>query len=492
MAKFTLDEIKNVIGGNRIAKTEEKIYDTAVEITDVSTDTRTIAKGDIFFALTGENFNGNEYAAKAIELGASAVVVTDAGYIPEGGIGIVVPDTKTALTDLANHYRVRLGASGCKVVGITGSVGKTSTRKLIRDVLATGYKVHATTANNNNEIGMSKAILSAPSDTEILVLEMGMRALGEISFLTKIALPDFAVITNTGYSHIGILGSRENIIKAKFEITEGLADGGVLAVNGDDPMLYEYASTKVPFGKMVTGVAVKPGEDICTSCPMFIRAANIESAKDSVSFDSVIETSEVTREFITGLKISQHGDAPIRNVLFALYLAYSFNLGRTEESKEAIRKVVSDFSAGAGRGLVTKTSKYLIVNDAYNASPESMALAFENFRYQSEGSRAVLALGGILELGDYAPVLHEMVGKNCAKYGFDRVFVTGDNADDFIKGAHSIDMRLEIIKCSDTEDMRRRLEEYVKPGDSILFKASHYFKLEELAKYFIEKGNEVK
>ena len=489
MGKFTLDEIKNVLGVERISRLPDPVYNTAVEIADVSTDTRTIGKGDIFFALTGENFNGNEYAAKAIELGAACVVVNNASYIPEGGIGFVVPDTARALADIAKHYRIKLGQSGCKVIGITGSVGKTSTRNLVRDVLKTGYKVHATTANNNNEIGMSKAILSAPSDTEILILEMGMRALGEISYLTNIALPDLALITNTGYSHIGRLGSRENIIKAKFEIAEGLADGGVLAVNGDDPMLYEYAASKIPFGKMVTGVAVKPGEDICPTCPMFIRADQVSENDEGTSFGSVIEKQDSTESFISGISIRQHGDAAIRNILFALYCAYHFGLGRSEESVDAIRKAISDFSAGAGRGLATDTGRYLIVNDAYNASPESMAAAFENFKYQSKGRRAVLALGGILELGDYAPVLHEMVGKNCAKYGFDRIFVTGDNADDFIKGAHSIDISLTVIKCADTEDMRRRLEEYLKPGDAVLFKASHSFGLEKLCEYFIGKDN---
>ena len=491
MAKFTLDEIKNVLGAERISKTKDKIYDTNVEITDVSTDTRTIGKGDIFFALKGENFNGDEYAAMAIEAGAAAVVVSNASYIPEGGIGIVVEDTSDALARLAKHYRLRLGLGGCKVIGITGSVGKTSTRNLIRDVLATGYKVHATTANNNNEIGMSKAILSAPADTEILILEMGMRALGEISYLTNIALPDLAVITNTGYSHIGRLGSRENIIKAKFEIAEGLTDGGILAVNGDDPQLFEYAISNLPLGKMVVGITSKLSDDNPYSA-WFMKSSLVVTDDEGTTFDSCIASPESSSDFISGIRISQHGDAAVSNVLFALYCAYHFGLGRDDDSKDLIRSAISDFSQGAGRGLATETDKYLIINDAYNASPESMATAFENFKYQSRGRRGVMALGGVLELGDYAPVLHEMIGKNCARYDVDRVFVTGDNADDFIRGAHSINMSLEIIKCSDTEDMRRRLEEYLKPGDCVLFKGSHSFGLEKLADYFIEKGNESK
>ena len=142
-----------------------------------------------------------------------------------------------------------------------------------------------------------------------------------------------------------------------------------------------------------------------------------------------------------------------------------------------------------GRGAITETAKYLIMNDAYNASPESMENAFLNFYKKTKGHRRVLALGGMLELGKQAPGLHEMTGKACASYDFDRVFVTGDNADDFIKGAHMVNMKLEIVKCKDTEDVERRLEDYVRDGDAILFKASHSFGFEKVAKSFIEKGN---
>ena len=142
-----------------------------------------------------------------------------------------------------------------------------------------------------------------------------------------------------------------------------------------------------------------------------------------------------------------------------------------------------------GRGAITETKRYLVMNDAYNASPESMENAFLNFSKKAKGHRKVLALGGMLELGKFAPGLHELTGKSCASYDFDRVFITGENADDFIKGAHMINMKLEIVKCKDTEDVKRRLEDYVRDGDALLFKASHSFGFEIVAKSFIEKGN---
>ena len=142
-----------------------------------------------------------------------------------------------------------------------------------------------------------------------------------------------------------------------------------------------------------------------------------------------------------------------------------------------------------GRGAITETAKYMVMNDAYNASPESMSNAFLNFYKKAEGRRKVLALGGMLELGDAASGLHELTGKDCASYAFDRVFVTGENSDDFIRGAHMINMKLEIVKCKDTEEVKKRLEDYVRDGDALLFKASHSFGFEDVAKYFIAKGN---
>ncbi len=485
---FTLDEVKHAVNGERVSKTIDRVNETSVIISGVSTDTRTIKPGDIFFGIRGDSFNGCEYAAKALEDGACCVVVDDEKYIPEGGIGIVVDNTVTALGLLARHYRFNLNA---KVIAITGSVGKTSTRNLIAAVLATGRRVHSTKANNNNEIGMSMTILNAPEFTEVIVLEMGMRGFGEISYLTKIACPDIAVITNIGYSHIGRLGSRDNIMKAKMEITEGLTDGGILAVNADDIKLFEYAKKTLTINNLIAAVTVDEddNESKTINCPVLIRAHNLRSSGNGIDFDVHFKKVSSSADSKLPFHVDSHSEHSVRNVLFALFGAYMCGLYETSESQETIRKVIAEQSADSGRGAVTLTDKYLIVNDAYNAAPESMGSAFRNFSYQAAGRRAVLALGGMLELGDFATGLHEMVGKDCAQYHFDRIFVTGDNADDFIRGAHMIDMGLSIVKCANTEDVERNLGEYVKPGDAILFKASHSFGFEKLAERFIARGN---
>ena len=171
---FTLEEVKKAVGGKLVSKTDAVVFPTSIEVNGVSTDTRTIKEGDLFIALKGENFNGNDFLGKAIELGACALLTDDENAVPDGAVAVIVEDTVHALGLLANHYRFKLG---CKVIAVTGSVGKTSTRIMITEVLKTGLKVHSTSANNNNEIGMSRTILSAPEDSEVIVVEMGMRGL---------------------------------------------------------------------------------------------------------------------------------------------------------------------------------------------------------------------------------------------------------------------------------------------------------------------------
>ncbi len=479
---FTLDEAVRTTGGKLAAKASGPVQAGSVIITGVSTDTRTVADGNLFVGIRGENFNGCEYASQAIDKGASCVVVDDESYIPEGGIGIVVGNTIDALGALARAYRFKLGA---KVIAVTGSVGKTSTRNMIADVLRTGLKVHSTSANNNNEIGMSRTILEAPEDTQVMVLEMGMRALGEISYLTAIARPDIAVITNVGYSHIGRLGSRENIMKAKMEIAEGLTDGGILAVNADDDSLLGYAIDNLSGGKVIAAVSAEGGTDISV-CPLSVSAEDLTEDEEGMSFG--------VRSNIDGDKydpddrfiVPHHGAFAVRNALFALFCAYSCGLKDSAEIKD----VIARSGLGEGRGKITLTEKYLIVNDAYNAAPESMENAFRSFSWTARGRRKIAVLGGMLELGDYAAELHEMTGRSCAKYGFDIILVTGENAGDFIRGAREADAGLDITQCPDTQAVGAELERIIKPGDAVLFKASHSFGFEALAKTFTEKGNE--
>ena len=481
---FTLEEAKKAMGGKVVSKTGSIVFTTSINVKGVSTDTRTINEGDLFIALKGDNFNGNDFLEKAVKLGACALVTDDENAVPEGAIAIIVDDTVRALGLLANHYRFKLG---CKVIAVTGSVGKTSTRTMITEVLKTGLKVHSTEKNNNNEIGMSKTILSAPEDSEVIVVEMGMRGLGQISYLTNIARPDIAIITNIGYSHIEILENKDNIMKAKMEICEGLTDGGIVAVNSDDRKLFDYCVKELTINNFIAGIQVNSEDDL--PCPLIVSATDVKETETGMSFGVKLKRMGQDSEFSIPLSIGMYGEPAIRNALFAIFCAYMTGITRTAENQRKIADAICNRSAMDGRGAITETKRYLVMNDAYNASPESMENAFLNFSKKAKGHRKVLALGGMLELGKFAPGLHELTGKSCASYDFDRVFITGENADDFIKGAHMINMKLEIVKCKDTEDVKRRLEDYVRDGDALLFKASHSFGFEIVAKSFIEKGN---
>lgn len=481
---FTLEEVKKAIGGRLISKTDEIVFASLIEVKGVSTDTRTIKEGELFIALKGENFDGNDYLAKAFELGACALVTNDEKMVPDGANAIIVEDTVKALGLLANHYRFKLG---CKVIAVTGSVGKTSTRTMIAEVLKTGLKVHSTVRNLNNEIGLAQSILSAPEDSDVIVVEMGMRGPGQISYLTKIARPDIAIITNIGYSHIGILESKDAILNAKMEITEGLTDGGIIAINSDDRKLFDHCVKVLTINNFIAGIQVSSDDDL--PCPIIISATDVKETETGMSFGAKLKRMGEDSEFSVPLSVGMYGEPAIRNALFAIFCAYMIGITKTPENQKKIAEVISTKSAVDGRGAITETAKYFIMNDAYNASPESMENAFLNFYKKAKGHRKVLALGGMLELGKFAPGLHELTGKACASYDFDRVFVTGENADEFIKGAHMVNMKLEIVKCKDTEDVQRRLEDYVRDGDAILFKASHSFGFEEVAKSFIEKGN---
>ena len=349
---FTLEEVKKAVGGKLVSKTDAIVFATAINVSGVSTDTRTINEGELFIALQGENFDGNKFIAKAIELGACAVVTNDEEAVPDGAIAIIVDDTIKALGLLANHYRFKLG---CKVIAITGSVGKTSTRTMITEVLKTGLKVHSTVANNNNEIGMSKTILSAPEDSEVIIVEMGMRGEGQISYLTKIARPDIAIITNVGYSHIGILGSKEAILKAKMEICEGLTDGGIIAVNADDRRLFDHCVKELPINNFIAGIMAGSEDDL--PCPLVISATDVKETDSGMSFHAVLRRMDERSEFQVPLNVGMYGQSCIRNALFAIFCAYITGITSSSEIQKKIAEVISNRSAMDGRGAITETKK---------------------------------------------------------------------------------------------------------------------------------------
>lgn len=476
---FSLDEVASAVNGDVVNR--KGYLGGTVFVTGVSTDTRTIEEGNLYIALKGEKFDGHDYCEMAVEKNACAVVVDNIRSVPDGAIGIVVKDTLVALGDLARHYRFKLGA---KVIAITGSVGKTTTREMVRVALEASMKVTSSQKNYNNEIGLPKAILSAPKGTQVLLLEMGMRALGEIEYLTKIAHPDIAIITNVGYSHIGILGSRENIRTAKTEIIKGLTDQGILIVNGDDNFLFDYVRNIIPLNNGLAAIfASNKVPDKVTNCPLCVNAVNIKE-NNGMDFDvSMSVNGAVTDK--QKMHIGLGGEHNVHNACFAFACAKLVGADMT-----LAVKALSEYTPMDGRGKTYYGKKYTIINDAYNASPESMAAAFANLDSTNPGSRKIAVLGGMRELGDNAPALHEKTGEACGQYRFDKIIVTGEDKDSFIKGLKSVRSDADITVCADTEEVKKKAHEIIRTGDTVLFKASNAFRFEDLAREFIDNDED--
>ncbi|MCR5804001.1 MAG: UDP-N-acetylmuramoyl-tripeptide--D-alanyl-D-alanine ligase [Clostridia bacterium] len=474
---FSLEEIISAVNGKLIIGSDCKMNEP-VFVSGVSKDTRTIEPGQMYVALVGENFDGHSFCNMALEKGASLLLVSDISYLPTKCLAVLVDDTRVALGLLARHYRFKIGA---KVIAVTGSVGKTSTREMIAAGLDKSFKVYSTKANLNNDIGLPMTILSAPIDTEVLVLEMGMRLRGEISYLTSIACPDIAVITNIGFSHIERLGSQKEILLAKFEITEGLVAGGVLALNGDDKFLADYALENITIANLVASSNIT--KDVSpNNYGICVKAENIAISPSKTSFDIDIKTSKTT-QIIKDVIVNAPGVHHVRNATFAFICAAALNA-----DFEKVKEGIASYEPMAGRGAVLEGDKITVIDDAYNAAPESMELSFSNLDIIGKG-RKIAVLGGMLELGDYAPMLHEKVGKSAGSYNFDKIFLMGDNKDDFVSGLLSEDKDSCYEVFDNISDLEKSLREYITDGDTILFKASNAFGFQKLARTISEELN---
>ena len=474
---FSLEEIISAVNGRLIIGSDRRM-DEPVAVTGVSKDTRTIKPGEMYVALVGDNFDGHSFCSMALEKGASLLLVSDISYLPTKSLAILVDDTKVALGLLARHYRFKIGA---KVIAVTGSVGKTSTREMIASGLRKAFKVYSTKNNLNNDIGLPMTILSAPADTEVLILEMGMRLRGEISYLTSIACPDIAIITNVGFCHIERLGSQKEILKAKFEITEGLVAGGVLAVNGDDQFLTDYALENITIANLIACANITRELSV-SNFGICVKACNISISADDTVFDIKIMTNKTTID-IKDVKVMSPGIHNVRNALFAFICAAALNA-----DFDKVKEGLGTYQLMGGRGAILTGSKITVIDDAYNAAPESMELAFANLDIIAK-SRKICVLGGMLELGDYARDLHNQIGRNAGTYHFDKFFVMGDQKADFIEGLKMTDPKADVSVFENISDLEESLREYVKDGDTILFKASNAFHFEDLAKKIYEELN---
>ncbi len=421
------------------------------------TDTRTLEPGSLFFAIRGERFDGHQFLEQAFEKGAS-VVVSEIPFTPPPGCAVIlVEDTVKALGDLARNY---LKAHRIPVVGITGSVGKTTTKEMIAQILSTQYRVHKTMGNFNNHIGLPLSVLKLTSEHTAAVFEMGMSGLGEIEYLSGIVRPDIGVITNIGISHIERLGSRQNILRAKLEICKGMDEGGKLVLNGDDELL---SGLEGLLPMPVTFYGINEGNSL--------YAYGIESLGESgVRFTVKLRNEDVE------ILLQVPGIHNVSNALAAI--ACGLEMGITNEN---IQKGLASYSQEKMRMNITQYNDIKVINDAYNAAPASSEAALAVLREISAGRRSIAVLGDMLELGDYAAQAHRQVGSFAAHQRIDHIFAVGELAKEYIHGAVNAGMPEENTRhFHDGEAVADYLKDFLLSGDVILFKGSRGMKLDKV------------
>lgn len=450
MKSITLGEIAKAVSGDFAGNCD-------IKINSITTDTRKITKGCLFVPLKGEKFDGHDFISQAFEKGAVCCLSHKNDI---GGNVIYVKDTKKALGDIARYYR---GLFNIKVCGITGSVGKTTTKDMIYSVLSQKYRTIKTQGNFNNDIGLPLTVFNIEEDTEAAVIEMGMNNFGEISYLTKIACPDVAVITNVGVSHIENLGSREGILKAKCEIFEGLPKNGTAILNADNDMLVTLMG-KTTHKTIWFGIENR--KDLFAEN---IETKGIEGVKCTICANGT--------KF--DVNIGVPGDHMVLNALAAAAVGFEFGL-----SCEEIKAGIESFVPTGMRMEITKTKNNItVINDAYNANPVSMKAAIDVL-LRADGEKTAV-LGDMFELGDFGPKLHFEVGQYAAEKGIDNIICIGSISKNMYDGALS--KNGHAVYFEDTDSFFKNGFELVSKADTtVLVKASHSMQFEKIAEKIAE------
>ncbi|CAJ0600692.1 unnamed protein product [Cylicocyclus nassatus] len=417
MASFTLEEIIKATGGKVLEQVK-------AEFTDVVTDTRKLAEGVLFVALKGERFNGEVFAGEALRRAAS--------------------DTQTAYQQIAAFHRKRFDIP---VITITGSNGKTTTKDLTASVLGAKMKVLKTQANFNNEIGLPLTLLQLDEQHEAAVVEVGMRGLGQIAALAPVAAPNIGIVTNVGETHMELLGSMENIAKAKAELVEVIPSGGVVILNADNPYTAAMDAKCQPDVKVVT-FGIEQAADI--------KASDIESLGKETKFKCALEKNGEAHEFV----LPMAGRHNVYNALAAIAAGVVMGL-----NAEEIQTGLSQLEMSKMRFEYKQIGKYAVINDAYNASPMSMKAALDTISEVAKG-RSVAVLGDMLELGDNEAELHRQVGRLVPESGVAVLIAYGKLGEEIAAGAKEKGMT-EVYNAHSHEEAAELLHKLLHDGDTI-------------------------
>ncbi len=425
------------------------------EILSICTDSRKITEGCLFIALVGERFDGHSFVASALEQGAAAAVCSKP-VVADGEV-LLVEDTGRAFMLLAAYYR---SLFSIPVVGVTGSVGKTTTKEMVYAVLSEKYNTLKNEGNLNNEIGLPTTVFRMNADYEAAILEMGMSAFGEISRLSQVAQPNIGIISKIGVSHIEHLGSREGILKAKLEILDGLKPGAPLVINGDDDLL----STVELTDRRVIRFGIENSR-----CDYL--ATDIKQGDKETSFTVVFAGKA---QAVTIPTVGIHN---VYNALSAF--AVGIYLG---VSPEQAAQGLSKYVTSGMRQRVSDFGGITVVEDCYNASPDSMRAAVQVLKGMNAKTKA-LVFGDMLELGEISADAHREIGTLAARCGIDRLYTYGDMAALAAETASANGIAF-ARSFNDKAELAAQLKKDICTGDAVLFKASRGMKLEEVINAF--------
>ncbi|WP_461811109.1 UDP-N-acetylmuramoyl-tripeptide--D-alanyl-D-alanine ligase [Faecalimonas sp.] len=442
MKYMSLQEIATACGGTYFGDKNK----LSLEVNGVAIDSRKVEKDFLFVAIKGARVDGHNFIPQVMENGAlCALSEKDLGDVPFSYI--LVKSCEQALKDIAEHYRLALDI---KVVGITGSVGKTSTKEMIASVLEQKYSVLKTEGNFNNEIGLPLTIFNIRKEHEVAVLEMGINEFGEMHRLAKVARPDICVITNIGICHLENLINRDGVLRAKTEMFDFMREGGQILLNGDDdklitvenvhgvnPVFFGLAKQHSYYADNIQSLGLKG-----TSCTLHLPNGTVEAT------------------------IHLPGKHMVYNALAGACVGYSLGLTTTE-----IQKGIESLLPVSGRNNLIETENLLIIDDCYNANPVSMKASLDVL---SNGlGRKVAILGDMGELGEDEKALHYSIGTYASQKGIDLICCIGTLAQEFVHGAKSIHSNSEVLYFETKEEFLSQLHVIVKKDDTILVKASH-------------------
>jgi len=414
-------------------------------VTRLVTDSRSIRKGEFFVALRGERFDGHAFLGAVWEAGAAGALVSTVNSYLNGMTQIEVPDTLAALQRLAKAYRSELPL---KAIGVTGSSGKTSTKEMIASVLGERFSVTKTVGNYNNHIGLPLTVLGASCADEVGVFEMGMNHAGELALLCDIACPDCAVITNVGIAHIGFFGTREAIAKEKAVVAEAISAEGFVVLNANDEFTDWMASR---CKARVIRAGLNQGD---------LQAREIEYGDKGSTF-VLTHGADSTR-----IALPVHGEHMVTNAVLAA--AVGVGLGMSlEECATGLAKT----TIPGNRLKIQRLGRVLVINDAYNANPDSMVAALKTAAHFAVKGRRVAALGRMGELGEQSELGHRQVGRAVAEYEFDHLVTVGDEARLMAEAAHSAGLK-STRQAETHEQAVKALLDYLEPGDLLLVKGS--------------------